>query len=165
MCGQQRSLSWTDHTHNMAKWSIFRGFVPFFLMDIHLPNLSAHQFSDLVLFIYFFNQTCLELWPVKSVHLHCQCKNLGALACTKCSVQSGQIAISLLLFGRQREKHLDIETSCFFRTEVCLHLGMGREDSLDTTPPTVSLCHAGFWSWWVQRCPRSPVAGTQEWTI
>lgn len=47
-----------------------------------------------------------------------------------------------------------------YRMEVCLHLVTARGGNWVTAPPAMSFYPDECWSWWVLRCPRSPVAGT-----
>lgn len=47
-----------------------------------------------------------------------------------------------------------------YRMEACIHLVMARGGNWVTAPPAMSFYPDECWSWWVRRCPRSPVAGT-----
>lgn len=47
-----------------------------------------------------------------------------------------------------------------YRMEACSPLEMARGASWATAPPPMSFYPDECWSWWVLRCPRSPVAGT-----
>lgn len=97
----------------------------------------------------------------KVVHISCGDGHTAAL--TKVGITTLGHRCSDLLFTRELcvlTEHESIFCCRSHRMEACLHLVMARGGNWVTAPPAMNFYPDECWSWWVLRCPRSPVAGT-----